>query len=169
MGTVNSWIRRYIFIHSSDQKRSFLLSDLDPILLVEDNANDAELTIKGLTEAGLGNRIVHVYDGVEALEYLRGEGAFTGKPGAMPVVAIVDIKMPRMDGIELLAAIRADEALKRLPVVMLTSSREDADIMRTYQLGTNAFVVKPVRFAEFTAAVRSIGLFWGVLNERAPG
>lgn len=106
---------------------------------------------------------------MEALEYLRGEGSFAGNPVALPVVAIVDIKMPRMDGIEFLAAIRADDQLKSLPVVMLTSSREDTDILRSYQLGTNAFVVKPVRFADFTAAVRSIGLFWGILNERPAG
>lgn len=139
-----------------------------PILLAEDNAYDAELTMKALAEAGLANRIVHVSDGAQALDYLRREGAWAERTTGNPVVVILDIKMPLVDGIEVLDAIRADPELKLLPVVMLSSSSEKQDLQRSYELGTNAYVVKPVKFAEFIPAVREIGVFWALINEKAP-
>lgn len=139
-----------------------------PILLAEDNAYDAELTMKALAEAGLANRIVHVSDGAQALDYLRRQGSWADRTTANPVVVILDIKMPLVDGIEVLDAIRADPELKLLPVVMLSSSSEKQDLQRSYELGTNAYVVKPVKFAEFIPAVREIGVFWALINEKAP-
>jgi CheY-like chemotaxis protein len=144
------------------------MSELRPILLVEDNPNDAELTLEALSYNHLANRVIHVRDGVEAMEYLRREGAYAARSPGHPAVTILDIKMPRMDGIEVLRAVRADAALKTLPVVMLTSSREEQDLVRSYELGINAYVVKPVEFSEFVRAVREIGIFWAVLNELPP-
>jgi len=144
------------------------MNDLKTILLVEDNARDVELTIEALKEYSLANSIAAVGDGVEALEYLRFEGKYTGRERSMPAVILLDIKMPRMDGIELLEAIRKDECLKNLPVVMLTSSREEPDLKKCYSLGVNAFVVKPVDFREFIEAVKHIGIFWAILNEQPP-
>lgn len=139
-----------------------------PILLAEDNAYDAELTMKALGEAGLANRIVHVSDGAQALDYLRRQGTWADRTTGNPVVVILDIKMPLVDGIEVLDAIRADPELKLLPVVMLSSSSEKQDLQRSYELGSNAYVVKPVKFAEFIPAVREIGVFWALINEKAP-
>ncbi|MCK9386899.1 MAG: response regulator [Sulfuritalea sp.] len=145
------------------------MSELKPILLAEDNPQDAELILEALADNKLANRVTLVRDGVEALEYLRSEGKYaTRKPG-IPAVVVLDIKMPRMDGIEVLRAIRADPALKLVPVVMLTSSREEQDLIRSYSLGSNAYVVKPVKFAEFIDAVKQVGVFWAVLNELPPG
>ncbi len=124
--------------------------------------------MEALTDHNLVNRVVLVKDGVEALDYLRCQGAFaTRKPGH-PAVVVLDIKMPRLDGLEVLRAIRTDEALKLIPVVMLTSSREESDLLRSYQLGSNAYVVKPVKFADFAAAVKQLGVFWAMLNELPP-
>lgn len=141
------------------------MSELSPILLAEDNPNDAELTMEALSENNLANRVSHVKDGVEAMEYLRCQGKYSGRTPGNPAVVILDIKMPRMDGIEVLRAIRAHEELKMIPVVMLTSSREEQDLIRSYELGTNAYVVKPVKFIEFIDAVKHLGIFWAVLNE----
>jgi CheY-like chemotaxis protein len=139
--------------------------DLKTILLAEDSAKDVELTLEALSENNLANQVVVVKDGVEALEYLRYEGNYqTRKPGN-PAVILLDIKMPRMNGIELLQEIRNDINLKTLPVVMLTSSREEPDLKRCYELGVNAYVVKPVDFNDFIEAVRQIGVFWAVINE----
>jgi len=143
------------------------MSELHPILLAEDSPYDAELTLAAFQNAGLANRVVHVVDGVEALEFLRCEGKFVGRTSGSPAVVVLDIKMPRLDGIEVLRAIREDPKLQFLPVVMLTSSRESHDLLRSYQLGTNAYVVKPVKFADFMAAVKEIGLFWALINEHA--
>lgn len=141
------------------------MAELKPILLAEDNPKDAELTLEALAENNLANRVTVVKDGVEALAYLRCEGKYgTRRPGN-PAVVVLDIKMPRMDGIEVLRAIRSDPALKRIPVVMLTSSREEHDLIRSYELGSNAYVVKPVKFLEFVAAVKQVGVFWALLNE----
>jgi CheY-like chemotaxis protein len=141
------------------------MTELKPILLAEDNPNDAELTLEALADKNLANQVVLVKDGVEAMEYLRCEGQYkTRKPGN-PAVTILDIKMPRMDGIEVLRTIRSDPVLKLIPVVMLTSSREEQDLIRSYELGTNAYVVKPVKFAEFVDAVKQVGGFWAMLNE----
>jgi CheY-like chemotaxis protein len=139
--------------------------ELKTVLLAEDNPNDVELTIEALMEHNLANRVVVVNDGVEAMEYLRYEGKYQQRKKGMPTVLLLDIKMPRMDGIEVLQSIRSDDRLKRLPVVMLTSSREEPDLERCYALGVNAYVVKPVNFKDFLDAVKHIGVFWALLNE----
>jgi CheY-like chemotaxis protein len=144
------------------------MTELKPILLAEDNPNDAELTLEALADKNLANQVILVKDGVEAMEYLRREGQYTTRRPGNPAVVILDIKMPRMDGIEVLRAIRSDPALKLIPVVMLTSSREEQDLIRSYELGTNAYVVKPVKFGEFVDAVKQVGGFWAMLNELPP-
>jgi len=144
------------------------MNALKPILLAEDNLKDVELTLEALADSRLANRVTVVRDGVEALEYLRCEGKYKTRMHGNPAVAILDIKMPRMDGIEVLRAIRADGALKMIPVVMLTSSREEHDLIRSYELGINAYVVKPVKFSEFVDAVKHLGVFWAMLNELPP-
>jgi CheY-like chemotaxis protein len=142
--------------------------ELKTILLVEDNPQDMELTIEAMSEYNLANQVVSVFDGVQAMEYLLCEGEFRGRTTGNPVVILLDIKMPRMDGIEVLEAIRKNEQLKYIPVVMLTSSREEPDLRTCYSLGSNAFVVKPVAFKAFVEAVKHIGVFWAVLNEQPP-
>jgi CheY-like chemotaxis protein len=139
--------------------------DLKTILLVEDDSNDIELTIEALSELKLANQVIVARDGVEAMEYLRCEGKFKDRRRENPAVILLDIKMPRMDGIEVLHAIRDDVQLKKIPVVMLTSSREEIDLKKSYEFGTNAFVVKPVDFKEFIYAVKQIGVFWALINE----
>jgi CheY-like chemotaxis protein len=139
---------------------------LNTILLAEDNPLDVELTIEALTEHNLANHVVAVRDGVEALEYLNCEGQFKNRKKGNPAVLLLDIKMPRMDGIEVLEAIRGNEKFKVLPVVMLTSSREEPDLKKCYDLGVNAYVVKPVNFKDFVDAVNHIGIFWAILNEQ---
>lgn len=138
------------------------------ILLVEDNPEDVELTIEALSEYKLANNVVPVSDGVQAMEYLLCEGEYINRKKGNPAVIILDIKMPRMDGMEALKAIRNNEELKQIPVVMLTSSREDPDLKKCYALGANAYVVKPVDSGEFNGAVKNIGIFWAVLNEQPP-
>jgi CheY-like chemotaxis protein len=136
--------------------------------LAEDNPKDVELTLAALADYNLANQVTVVRDGVEALEYLRREGEYRSRMAGSPAVVILDIKMPRMDGLEVLRAIRADPALKATPIVMLTSSREEQDVIRSYELGINAYVVKPVRFTEFVDAVKHIGVLWAILNELPP-
>ena len=136
-----------------------------PILLAEDSAADAEMAIDALGEANLANPIIHVEDGVEALDYLLRRGQFADRPEGDPAVLMLDIKMPRMDGLEVLQHMRGDEALRRIPVVMLTSSREESDLARSWDLGVNAYVVKPVDAEQFFLAVKTLGRFWGVFNE----
>jgi CheY-like chemotaxis protein len=142
--------------------------ELRTILLVEDNPKDIELTLEALKEHNLANHVTVVKDGVEALEYLRREGKFKQRHSGNPAVLLLDIKMPRMDGIEVLRAIRNDAKLKTIPVVMLTSSRQEPDLIRSYELGVNAYVVKPVGFQDFIDAVKQIGVFWAVINELPP-
>ena len=142
--------------------------NLKTILLVEDNPKDVELTLEALADYSLANRVAVVRDGVEALEYLRYEGTFAGRLKENPAAILLDIKMPRMDGIEVLRAIRADPALKMIPVVILTSSREEPDLKQCYEAGVNAFVVKPVDFREFMEAVKQTGVFWALINEVPP-
>lgn len=142
--------------------------ELRTILLAEDNPKDVELTLEAIAENKLANQIIVVKDGVEALEYLRHEGKYKLRKAGNPCVILLDIKMPRMDGIEVLRNIRSDAALKRIPVVMLTSSRAETDIINTYELGVNAYVVKPVSFQQFIEAVKQIGSFWAVINELPP-
>lgn len=138
---------------------------LKQILLVEDNLNDIELTLEALAEHNLANRVVVLNDGVQALEYLHYEGAYKNRARETPAVILLDIKMPRMDGIEVLHTIKNNDELKTIPVVMLTSSREEPDLKKCYELGVNAYVVKPVNFKDFFAAVKQLGIFWAVLNE----
>nr|WP_321411397.1 response regulator [uncultured Carboxylicivirga sp.] len=142
--------------------------ELKTILLAEDNPQDVELTIEALTEHRIANDVVAVRDGVEVLDYLNCEGQFKNRKRGNPAVLLLDIKMPRMDGIEVLDAIRKNENLKTLPVVMLTSSREEPDLIKCYELGVNAYVVKPVVFKDFVEAVKHIGVFWAMLNEQPP-
>ena len=138
------------------------------ILLVEDSPADAEMAIDALREAHLVNPIVHVEDGIDALDYLHARGKYAGRPDGLPAVLLLDIKMPRMDGLEVLKELRNDEQLKRLPVVVLTSSREETDLARSWDLGVNAYVVKPVDSEQFFHAVKTLGRFWAVLNETPP-
>jgi CheY-like chemotaxis protein len=138
------------------------------ILLAEDNPKDVDLTSRALAASNLANRLVVVHDGVEALEYLRGEGAFAAREPEQPAVVLLDIKMPRKDGLEVLREIREDPKLRRLPVVILTSSREEQDLVAGYDLGANAYVVKPVDFEDFIRAVKELGVFWALINERPP-
>lgn len=142
--------------------------DLRVILLVEDDPKDLELTLRALAENNLANRVTAVEDGVEAMDYLRYEGKYKLRKQGYPAVVLLDIKMPRMDGIEVLRAIRSDDKLKTIPVVILTSSREEPDLKRCYELGANAYVVKPVDFKEFIDAVKQVGGFWAVINELPP-
>jgi len=144
------------------------MNELKTILLAEDNPQDMELTIEALTSYKIANHLVTVKDGVEALEYLNYEGQFKNRKVGTPAVLLLDIKMPRMDGLEVLKAIRGHEKLKMLPVVMLTSSREEPDLKKCYELGVNAYVVKPVDFKDFMEAVKHIGIFWAMLNELPP-
>jgi CheY-like chemotaxis protein len=141
--------------------------DLRPILLAEDDPRDVELTLQALRDNHLANRVVVARDGVETLEYLRASARSDGGPG-LPAVLLLDIKMPRLTGLDVLAQIRSDPDLRHLPVVMLTSSREGPDLQAAYELGANAYVVKPVGFTEFIDAVRQVGAFWALLNEPAP-
>lgn len=140
--------------------------ELKTILLVEDNPKDVELTIEALSEHNLANNLVTVNDGVEAMEYLQCHGLFKNRKKGNPAVILLDIKMPRMDGVEVLKAIRKDAKLRTIPVVMLTSSREEPDLIKCYELGVNAYVVKPVAFKNFIDAVKHIGVFWALLNEQ---
>lgn len=135
------------------------------ILLAEDSPADAEMAVDALREARLANPIVHVEDGVEAMDYLLRRGAFANREEGLPAVLLLDIKMPRMDGLEVLKQIRTDENLKRLPVVILSSSREESDLARSWDLGVNAYVVKPVDVDQFFNAVKTLGTFWAVINQ----
>jgi len=139
------------------------------ILLVEDDPKDIELTLDALSEHNLANKIVVARDGVEALDYLYRRGAFAQRPEGNPVVILLDIKMPRLDGLQVLKQLKADEQMQIIPIVILTSSRESRDLEECYQLGVNAYVVKPVRFTEFVNAVKEIGVFWALINEPPPG
>ena len=145
------------------------MKELKRILLAEDNAKDVELTLAALEEHNLSNEVVVVRDGAEALDYLRSEGAYAMRVQGLPAVVLLDLKMPRVDGLEVLRRMKSDEQLRTVPVVMLTSSREERDLVDSYQLGVNAYVVKPVAFGEFISAIKSLGLFWAVLNEVPPG
>ncbi|PBS12903.1 two-component system response regulator [Lysobacteraceae bacterium NML93-0792] len=141
------------------------MSEIRTILLAEDSPHDAEMAIDALREAHLANPIVHVEDGVEAIDYLLRRGKFADRPEGDPAVLLLDIKMPRMDGLEVLKQLRDHETLKRMPVVILSSSREESDLARSWDLGVNAYVVKPVDVEQFFDAVRTLGKFWAVLNE----
>lgn len=134
------------------------------ILLAEDSAQDAELILEALAESQLSHWVTRVKDGVEALAYLRSEGQYAQRRSGHPAVVLLDIKMPRMDGLEVLRSMRSSPELKLIPVVMLTSSREKQDLIRSYELGSNAYLVKPVKFSEFVMAVQQLAVFWTKLN-----
>lgn len=142
--------------------------NLKTILFAEDNPNDVELTLEALSEHKLANNIVVVRDGVEAMEFLRYEGRYKTRKKENPAFILLDIKMPRMDGLEVLKAIREDDKLKLIPVVILSSSREEQDLIKSYRLGVNAYVVKPVDFKAFIEAVKQLGIFWALINEIPP-
>ena len=142
---------------------------LKPILLVEDNPHDLELTLIALSKSQLANEVVIVRDGAEALDYLHRRGEFRERAVGNPAVILLDLKLPKVDGLEVLKEIRDTELLKSIPVVMLTSSKEEQDVVRSYELGVNAYVVKPVDFTEFVRAIGDLGIFWAVLNEPPPG
>jgi len=144
------------------------MTPLRPILLVEDNLKDVELTLAALKKSKVANEIVVARHGDEALDYLYHRGKFQSREPGLPVVVFLDLKMPKVDGIEVLRQMKGDPVLKLIPVVMLTSSREDVDLVRSYELGVNAYVVKPVGFQEFIDAVGRAGMFWAVVNEAPP-
>ena len=145
------------------------MADMKPILLVEDSSNDIELTLAALEENHLANEVVVVRDGAEALDYLYQRGLFKLRGRGNPAVVLLDLKLPKVDGLEVLRTIKEDPDLKCVPVVMLTSSREEQDLARSYNLGVNAYVVKPVDFVEFADAIKELGLFWAVINRPPPG
>ncbi|HEV2543764.1 MAG TPA: response regulator [Methylobacterium sp.] len=144
------------------------MADLKPILLVEDNPNDIELTLAALEQSQLANEIVICRDGAEALDYLQQRGIYDRPDVSDPAVVLLDLKLPKVDGLEVLATVKGDPRTRAIPVVMLTSSREESDLVRSYELGVNAFVVKPVGFKEFFDAIQDLGVFWAVLNEPPP-
>ena len=144
------------------------MNSLRPILLVEDNLNDIELTCAALKQNNVANEIIVARHGGEALDYLYRRSNFENRTFGNPVVIFLDLKMPKVDGLEVLRQIKNDDSLKMIPVVMLTSSREEADLVKSYQMGVNAYVVKPVGFDQFSDAIRQLGIFWAVLNEPPP-
>jgi CheY-like chemotaxis protein len=138
------------------------------ILYAEDNVHDVEMTLEALSEYRLANEVVVVHDGAQALDYLYRRGAHAHRPAGHPVLVIIDLKMPKVDGLEVLRTIKQDPELQSIPVVMLTSSREEQDLVRSYQLGVNAYIVKPVGFPAFIEAVKQLGIFWTVYNAQPP-
>ena len=144
------------------------MTDLKPILLVEDSPKDVELTLAALEQCQLANAVIVVRDGAEALDYLFARNDYANRNTADPAVVLLDLKLPKVDGLEVLEIIKKTANLRHTPVVMLTSSREEQDLVRSYSLGVNAFVVKPVGFEQFFEAIRDLGMFWAVLNEPPP-
>jgi CheY-like chemotaxis protein len=145
------------------------MSELGRILLVEDDPRDVELTLTTLSEYNLANEIVVARDGEKALDYLYCRGEFSTRANDNPAVMLLDLKLPKVDGLEILQQIKSDEQLKLIPVVVLTSSQEEKDMARSYKLGVNAYVVKPVDFQEFVTAIKELGVFWAVINQPPPG
>ncbi|MGV3773537.1 MAG: response regulator [Verrucomicrobiales bacterium] len=144
------------------------MSYLKQILLVDDSVHDRELAIEALNIEKLANEVIALKNGEEALDYLYYRNAFKDRPKDNPVVILLDLKMPKVDGLEVLRQLKGDPNLKTIPVVMMTSSREEQDLMTSYQCGANAYLVKPVKFQEFVEAVKTLGTFWGILNEPPP-
>jgi CheY-like chemotaxis protein len=145
------------------------MTTLGRILLVEDDPRDVELTLTALEDHKLANEVVVARDGQQALDYLRCQGEYSGRASENPAVLLLDLKLPKVDGLEVLKEIRSDERLKLIPVVVLTSSQEEKDMVRSYTLGVNAYVVKPVDFHDFINAVKELGVFWALINEPPPG
>ena len=146
-----------------------MVSELKRILLVEDDPRDVELVLEALGDYNLANEVVVTSDGEEALDYLHCRGNFKARPSVNPAVVLLDLKLPKVSGMEVLRHIRSDEKLKMTPIVILTSSKEERDWVESYQLGINAYVVKPVDFHDFVEAVKELGVFWAVINEPPPG
>lgn len=144
------------------------MADLRPILLVEDNPRDLELTLAALAKCQLANDIVVARDGAEALDFLYARGEHADRAPGDPAVVLLDLKLPKVDGLEVLETVKRDPSQRQIPVVMLTSSREERDLVRSYELGVNAFVVKPVDFNAFFEAIQDLGMFWAILNEPPP-
>ncbi|MFZ3136283.1 MAG: response regulator [Thermodesulfovibrionales bacterium] len=145
------------------------MNKIKNILLVEDDPNDETLTLKALAEYNLANHIIVAHDGAEALDYLYRRGNFENMPKGNPAVVLLDLKLPKISGLEVLRQIKKDEQLRMIPVVVLTSSREERDLEECYRLGVNAYVVKPVDFHEFIDAIKKLGVFWILTNEPPPG
>jgi len=145
------------------------MTELGRILMVEDDPNDVELTLTALAEYNLANEVVVTRDGAEALDYLYCRGGFAARVGDNPAVLLLDLKLPKVDGLQVLKQIKSDDKLKLIPVVVLTSSREERDMVASYRLGVNAYVVKPVDFHEFVNAIKELGIFWAVINQPPPG
>jgi len=142
---------------------------LKRILLVEDDPKDVELTLKALEESNLANEVETVGDGAEALDFLFSRGKFENRPNGNPAVILLDLKLPKVDGLEVLRQIRGNQTTKMIPVVIVTSSKEEADLMESYKLGTNAYVQKPIDFHQFIDAIKNLGIFWAIMNEPPPG
>jgi two-component system, response regulator len=145
-----------------------MMTELRRLLLAEDSVNDIELTLAALAEHRLANQVDVVRDGAEALDYLYRRGAHAERRPGNPAVLLLDLKMPKIDGLEVLRQVKSDETLRTIPVVMLTSSRQEGDLLRSYELGVNAYVVKPVDFGDFMEAIKQLGGFWGLINEAPP-
>jgi CheY-like chemotaxis protein len=145
------------------------MNDLKRILLVEDNSKDIELTLTALDEHRLANEVVVARDGAIALDYLLRRGTYSGRVNHDPAVIFLDLKLPKVDGLEVLREIKREEHLRNIPVVVVTSSREEQDLVKSYQLGVNAYVVKPIDFQQFVSTIKELGLFWAVINEPPPG
>ena len=145
-----------------------MIITLKRILLAEDSDRDAELTLNALAQHNLVNEIERVRDGAEALDYLYRRGQFSSRPNGNPAVVLLDLKMPKVDGLEVLRQMRNEPEFKLIPVVVMTSSREEQDVVRSYELGANAYVVKPVQFNEFMNAVKQVGVFWAIINQPPP-
>ena len=145
------------------------MTDFGRILMVEDDPNDVELTLTALAEYNLANEVTVTRDGAEALDYLYSRSSFAGRSTDNPAVLLLDLKLPKVDGLQVLKQIKADENLRMIPVVVLTSSREKRDMVESYRLGVNAYVVKPVDFHEFVNAIKELGVFWAVINQPPPG
>ena len=145
------------------------MGPLKRILLVEDSERDIELTLAALDEYHLANEVIVARDGAEALDYLHGRGKYAGHANGLPVVVLLDLKMPKVDGLEVLRQMKEDPRLKPVPVVMVTSSREEQDLVRSYERGVNGYVVKPVDFQKFAESIKQLGYFWAVINEPPPG
>jgi CheY-like chemotaxis protein len=144
------------------------MDTLKHILLVEDDPGDIEMTIDALSENNIANEVVIARDGVEALDYIYCRGTFASRQDVNPIVILLDLKMPKMDGLQVLNQLKSDERLRSLPVVVLTSSDDASDLEQCYKLGVNAYVVKPVRFSKFIEAIKGIGVFWAIINEPPP-
>jgi len=145
------------------------MTSIGRILIVEDDPKDVELTLTALEDYNLANEVVVTGDGEEALDYLYCRGKWASRPRENPAVMLLDLKLPKIDGLEVLKQVKADENLHLIPVVVLTSSREEKDLVTSYRLGVNAYVVKPVDFHEFVNAIRELGVFWAVINAAPPG